>query len=159
MVLRLDKINMRQIEKFIQEKLKINEISFILEKLKINSNSKIINDINDDELLVKLLFEFIIDHKVWKKDFNKTGENQFNYKIIQHTREVAENFYNEIHNNYKDRFILQGNPFKKFSAEYYFIITSKQNDKTYIMLNINDINKELRSIDVSKNIMELLIKK
>ena len=138
---------MRQIEKFIQE------------KLKINSNSKIINDINDDELLTNLLFEFIIDHRVFKKDFIETRENQFNYKIVPHIREVAENFYNEMHNNYKDRFILQGNPFKKLSGEFYFIVESKQNDKIFIMLNINVINKELISIDVSKNIMELLIKK
>ena len=144
---------MRQIEKFIQE------------KLKINSNSKIINDINDDELLVKLLFEFIIDHRVFKKDFEKTRDNQFNYKIVPHTREVAENFYNEMHKDkYKNKFILIGTPFGGVYDDFYFQVRSKKNQETFVMLNINNYDNhpnkgELRSIDVSKNIMELLIKK
>ncbi|MBR6908361.1 hypothetical protein IKN40_07990 [bacterium] len=144
---------MRKIEKFIQE------------KLKINSNSKIINDINDDELLVKLLFDFIIDHKVHKKDFKQIRENQFNYSIVQHTREVAENFYNEMHKDkYKNRFILIGTPFGGIHCDFYFEVRSRKNQETYIMLNINNYighpsQGTLRSIDVSKNIMELLIKK
>ena len=141
--------------------------NFIIEKLKIKSDTKINSDDFDDdsELLVKLLFDFIIDHKVHKKDFKQTRENQFNYSIVQHTREVAENFYNEMHKDkYKNRFILIGTPFGGIHCDFYFEVRSRKNQENFIMLNINNYighpsQGTLRSIDVSKNIMELLIKK
>ena len=140
--------------------------NYILEKLKIKSDTKIdINDIDDDELLVKLLFDLIIDHKVNKKDFIQTRDNQFNYKIVPHTKEVSENFYNEMHKDeYKNKFILIGTPFGGVHDDFYFEVRSKKDQETFVMLNINNYNRhpnkgELRSIDVSKNIMELLIKK
>ena len=160
---------MKQLNNFIIEKLKISETSFMLEKLKITKDTKInvdnIDNINDDELLVELLFDFIIDHKVYRKDFVKSRDDMFNYKIVPHTKEVSENFYNEMHKDkYKNKFILIGTPFGGVHDDFYFEVRSKKDQETFVMLTINNYNNhpnkgELRSIYVSKNIMDLLIEK
>lgn len=133
---------------------------YIVEKFKIKKDIQI--EIMDIKLLTKLLKDIVLvnQDKIVKSDFQDWKTGMYTLYNVPQDEKYYKEFIDKLE-KYSDDLQFLKNPKRDFKHA----IGIKGDDQTCIIFNFMDENDtlggkkgDINSIDVSKNIMELLIK-